>query len=349
MLHFIYTGSYSDSRPDDSTSWEELVQLLLVADVYQVNSMISPVASILRKFPETIELILKSGFEVPEYLHRYAAIESLMKEARALLFQRYKKVSTWNGPGFSSLSEEAISFLLENDELECDSEDEVFQEVLVWTRTKFESPETRERVMSELSFHLRFAHMSGEYLQERVVYHPDMRSPASQKYILEGLLHRASSENSKGKNRDKRFSERIGVQKAWTFEITCKARVDVAGEGTTSAVHESRGTKWYIQVEKDDGKDPNTVGFFLYQSDLTREELAPLEKRVQIQVATKSQTTGNWTNKESLTHIINTKVGSWGYPDYFEKSWDLVRGGRTVVDAAGDMEVKVWATVQLVS
>jgi hypothetical protein len=98
MLHFIYTSTFSGSRPDSSRSWEELVQLLLVADVYQVNSMISPVASILQKLPETIELILKSAFELPEHLQQYAAIKSLMTEARASLFQRYKEVSTWNGP-----------------------------------------------------------------------------------------------------------------------------------------------------------------------------------------------------------------------------------------------------------
>lgn len=206
------------------------MQLLLVADVYLVNSMVSPVASILQKLPKTIELILKSAFELPEHLQQYAAIKSLMNEARASLFQRYKEVSTWNGPEFSALSVESISFLLQNDELQCDSEDEVFQEVLVWTRTKFESPETREEVMSELSSHLRFAHMSGEFLQNRVVYDPDMRSFASQKHILEGLLYKASSEDSKGENEDKRFSERIGVQKPWTFKFTCKARVDVAGK-----------------------------------------------------------------------------------------------------------------------
>jgi hypothetical protein len=251
---------------------------------------------------------------------------------------------------FSSLSVEAISFLLENDELQCDSEDEVFQEVLNWTRTKFGSPEIREVVMSELSTHLRFAHMSGEFLRERVVDDPDMRSFASQRHILEGLLHRASSENSKGENTDKRFSERIGVQKPWTFEITCKARVDVAGKTTMSAEHESRGTKWYIQVEKDDREDPNTVGIFLYQSGLTREELAPLKKRVELQIATKSQTTGEWTScKGSTSHIINTECESWGYPDYFEKSWDLVRVDRRWVDAAGDIEIKVKATIQLVT
>lgn len=98
--------------------------------------------------------------------------------------------------------------------------------------------------MSEVSYHLRFAHMSGEVLRERVVYDPDMRSFASQKHIMEGLLHRASSESSKGKNRDKCFSERIRVQKPWTFEITCKARVDGAGQKTVSAAREGRGTKW---------------------------------------------------------------------------------------------------------
>lgn len=102
------------------------MQLLLVADVYQVISMISLVASILQKLPETIELVLNSAFELPEHLHQYAAVESLMKEACASLFQRYKKVSTWNSPDFSSLSLEAVSFLLQNDELQCDSEDEVF-------------------------------------------------------------------------------------------------------------------------------------------------------------------------------------------------------------------------------
>jgi hypothetical protein len=225
MLHFIYTSSFSDSRPDSPRSWEELVQLLLVADVYQVTSIFSAVASILTKLPETIELVLKSAFELPEHLQQYAAIKSLMKEARASLFQKYKKVSTWNGPEFSSLSVEAVSFLLQNDELQCASEDGVFQQVLKWTRTKFESHETREEVMSELSSHLRFAHMSGDFLQEQVVYDPDMRSFASQKSIMEGLLYKASSETSKRLNREKRFSERIGVEKPWAFEFTSRRQL----------------------------------------------------------------------------------------------------------------------------
>jgi hypothetical protein len=350
MLHYIYTSSFSDSRPDDSKSWEELLQLLLVGDIYQVTSMISAVgACILRKLPESIELVLKSAFELPEHLHQYAAIESLMKEARVSLFQRYKNVSTWNGPDFSFLNVEAVSFLLENDELQCDSEDEVFQQVRNWTRAKFESPETREEALSEVASHLRFAHMSGEFLQERVVYDPEIRSFACQKHILEGLLYKASSENSKGQNLDKRFSERIGVRKPWNFKITCKARVDGNGKKTLSAVHDSRGTKWYIEVNKNKTNNPSTVGVFLYESGLTRKELAALEKRVQIQFATKSQTTGEWTSKKSFTHIFNSKSSNQGYPDYFGKSWGLVRVDQTVVDAAGNIEVKVRATVQLVS
>jgi hypothetical protein len=121
-------------------------------------------------------------------------------------------VSTWNDSASASLSIEAISLLLQNDELRCSSEEEVFEQVLIWTRQKFETAETRERVVSELCPHLRFAHMSGDFLQERVIYDPDMQSFASQKHIVEGLLYKASSEVKKGSNQEKRFSERIGVE-----------------------------------------------------------------------------------------------------------------------------------------
>jgi hypothetical protein len=78
MLRFIYTGSFSDAGPENAKSWEVLLQLLLVADVYQVLSVISAVASNLQKLSANIELLQKSIFELPEHLHQYAEIESLI-------------------------------------------------------------------------------------------------------------------------------------------------------------------------------------------------------------------------------------------------------------------------------
>jgi hypothetical protein len=285
MLHFIYTGTFSGSCYDDARSWEELVQLLLVADVYQVLPMISAVSSILRRVLDDIELVQKSAFELPEHLHQYGKIASLMEEARASLFQRYKYMSTWNGSNLASLSVDAIRFLLQNDELQSASEEEVFQQVQEWTRKRFESSESRQRIMSELCPHFRFAHMSGEFLQERVIYDPDMQFSVSQKHIIEGLLYNAaSSETSKGLNMEKRFSERIGVEKPWAFKFTAKARVDTAGTTTLSPAYESRGTKYNIQVIKDHRANPNTVGIYLVHFS-TRKELAQRKKRLR----------GNWS------------------------------------------------------
>jgi hypothetical protein len=263
MLQFIYTGTFSDPRHDDAKSWEELVQLLLVADLYLVLPMISAVASILKRLPGDTKLVQKSAFELPEHLHQYGEIASVIKEARASLFQRYKHVSTWNASEFASLSVEALKFLLQSDELQSASEEEVFQQVQEWTRKRFDDSESRQRVMSELSPHLRYAHMSGDFLQERVIYDPDVQSSVSQKHIIEGLLYAASSEIRKGLNTEKRFSERIGVEKPWAFKFTAKARVVTAGKTTSSPAYESRGTKWKIQVIKDDQKVPKYRGSLL--------------------------------------------------------------------------------------
>jgi hypothetical protein len=59
--------------------------------------------------------------------------------------------------------------------------------------------------MSELSSNLRFAQMSGEFLQEKVIYDPDMQSSASQKHIREGLLYKWSSETRKVSNTEERL------------------------------------------------------------------------------------------------------------------------------------------------
>jgi hypothetical protein len=350
MLHFIYTGTFSDSCHVDAKSWEELVQLLLVADVYQVLPMISAVASILKRLLDDIELVQKSAFELPEHLHQYGEIASLMKEARASLVHGYKKVSTWDDPDFASLSVEALRFLLQNDDLQSTSEEEVFQQVQEWTRKRFEGSESRQRVMSELCPHLRFAHMSGEFLPERVIYDPDMQSSVSQKHVLEGLLYAASSEIRKGLNTEKRFSERIGVEKPWAFKFTAKARVDTAGMTTWSPAYESRGTNWKIKVTKIVRTDPNTVGVSLVQSSFTRKELAQRQKRLRVELSAKCQKTGKWTTERSFDHIYANTADpdSWGYWDHFGKSWDLVKDDRTLVDAAGDIEVKVKATVELV-
>jgi hypothetical protein len=218
MLHFIYTGTFSDPRHDDAKSREELVQLLLIADLYQILPMISAVASILKsRLPEDIKLVQKTASELPEHLHHYGEIASVIKEARASLFQRYKHVSTWNDPDFASLSVDAFRFLLQNDELQFASEEEVFQQVHEWSRKRFEDSESRQRVMSELCPHFRFAYMSGEFLQERVIYDPDMQSSVSQKHIIEVLLYAASS-NQQGLEQGEAFlgkdwcSEAVGFQ-----------------------------------------------------------------------------------------------------------------------------------------
>jgi hypothetical protein len=119
MLHFIYTSSFSHSLLNNPKRWEELLHLLLVSDFYQVNSMIGAVATIVRALCEHIEVVLKSAFDLPENLLQNKEIKGVMEQARASLFQRYKKVSTWNEPQFASLSVEAVRFLLRNDELQC--------------------------------------------------------------------------------------------------------------------------------------------------------------------------------------------------------------------------------------
>jgi hypothetical protein len=113
---------------------------------------------------------------------------------------------------------------------------------------------------------------------------------------------------------------------------------------------ESRGTKWHVEVLKDDRRTPNTVGVFLVQSPLTREELAPRQKRLQVEFFTKCQRTGEWTtdSEKKFDQIFTESEDNIGFNDYFEKSWDLVKDDRTLVDAAGDIELKVKATVELV-
>jgi hypothetical protein len=151
--------------------------------------------------------------------------------------------------------------------------------------------------------------------------------------------------------REKRFSERISVEKPWSFEFMCKARVDAAGKTTWSPACESRGTKWKIQVTKDNRRDPNTVGIFLVQSSFTRKELAQRQKRLRGELSAKCQKTGKWTTKSRIDHIYASTAdpdGTWGYNDYFGVSWDLVKDDRTLVDAAGDIELKLKATVELV-
>lgn len=351
MLHFIYTSSFSHSLLNNPRSWEELLHLLLVSDFYQVNFMIGAVVTIVKELFEHNEVVLKSAFDLPENLLQNEEIKGVMEQARASLFQRYKQVTTWDEPQYATLSVEVINFLLQNDELQCTSEEEVFERTLNWTRKGFKSAESRKEVMSVLSSNLRFAQMSGEFLQEKVMYDPDMQSSASQKHIREGLLYKWSSETRKVSNTEERFIERIGVEKPWTFEITCKARIDTsAGQDTLSPVCESRGTKWYVRVTKDTQTDPRgTMGVYLHESSLTRKELAQGLKYVYMEFSAKCRTTGVWTKLGGLCEGFFNKwrrKGMEGCSDLFRDTWDSVRVDQKWVDAAGDIEVRVETTVQ---
>jgi hypothetical protein len=166
--HFIYTATFSTSGLDGGDRCEELLQLLSVADTYAVASMIRAVTEVWKGMLGDLELsdLQRAAFKLPEIYSQYEDVRNLEDEARESLFQRFNNVATWNEPAFRSLAFESVSYLVTRDELEAQSEEDIFEQTLGWVKETYEDAEVRQTAMGELCSHLRFALMSGDFVTQ---------------------------------------------------------------------------------------------------------------------------------------------------------------------------------------
>lgn len=342
MLFFVYTGTFSTPCLDRGDRCEELVALLTVADKYGVAGMVAAVSKVWANLLDDLEWLQHTAFQLPATYLQYRAVKILKAQACDTLFQRFKDVTHWDDPVFKLLSLEAVAYLLEREDLEVKSEQEVFTQTLGWLRGNFEGMENRQTAMRELCARVRFALMPGEFIREHVIDVPEMGFPLAQRNVTEGLAYAASSQAAKDSNEDSRFRAR----RPNTFVILFEATIDARSGDRLSPGIVRYGATWHALVRKHtEGRSSKTVGVFLSLAQTDGAKLATLANRpVQMQTWARRVDDRTWLLQRSGRHdLIGPTKSEVGYEDVFGMSWEQV--GREWVNASGKVELKVEVTV----
>ncbi|GAQ81093.1 BTB/POZ/Kelch-associated protein [Klebsormidium nitens] len=153
MFHFIYAGSLSPRFHDPSADMRDHVALLVLADKFEVPSFMGQRRARARA------------------VERRPKAKRLADEARAHVVRAFRDVSaTWASPEFFGLGQGAVEISMQSEELEADSEEDVFVQLLGWIRERYSGMEERKAVMTRLLPSVRFNCMRGEFLEELLTY-----------------------------------------------------------------------------------------------------------------------------------------------------------------------------------
>lgn len=345
MLQFIYIGTIPSSSLTGRERADELLKLLSVADKYGVASLIHAVCTLWMDLLDDVELLHYTGFLLPKsYLEQYSEITALQNEARETLSWRFAKVYSWADSDFGGVGLESVVFLLGRDELEADSEEEVFEATLCWVRKTFKSEEERRKAMEKICPHLRFAQMSGDFIEDHLTGTQEMESPVVQRHIREGLSYAASSQSRKDAMQERRFQKRRGRK----FEITFTAKLNQNAADWSrqySPPVQSHFWKWQILVRKEKG-ERNTVALYLSAAATRKETIALHPVHVEYSFYARSAANGEWLPLQKLKDRLFVESNcEWGYADAFKESWEEMRRNRKWVGASDAIEVKVEGSI----
>lgn len=346
MIRFIYTSTLSTSSLAGTERASELLRLLSVANKYGVASLVDAVGNAWANQLADVDLLQCAAFRLSQdYQLQYPQIRKLQEEAREALLSRYKDVTSWGKTPLQKLGKESVIFLLSRDELEAESEDQVFLRALEWVKSTHERMEDRREAMLDLCAHLRFAHMSGEFIKDQVVEAPEIDHLAVQRFVIDGLCYAAFSQSRKDSTKDGRFQPR---SPKFGIRFTLKLEKDAAeGSQQLSPVVASHFWNWQLLVERSVIESgPSTLGVFLSTRETKDEKLEKRTIRVLMKFSARSVETGDWVQlRVPFEHVFEPKMNGRGYKDPFGLSWEALCSTEEWLEASGEISLKVEGTI----
>ncbi|GAQ88318.1 BTB/POZ/Kelch-associated protein [Klebsormidium nitens] len=342
LLQFIYVGSLSPAFLQPDASIRALVDLLIVGDKFGVGSLMGAVLTAVTNRKRTVSDDVVLALEVPDALELYPEIKALVSKARAHVVDTFQDVETWSESlEFLTLGQNVVSSLLQSEELDAASEEEIFSAVLVWVRNNFDGMAQRQGAMNELSQHLRFGLMKGEFLLRSVLPLSEMALPETQERVRAGLYFQAFSDVEKLKSEDLSTQPRTGGQ-GRQVEILCNFTLDEAGARQSSPSAVCIGKRWHIDVQKDPRQDPPTVGMFLVSRGLPGDEGTMPPTRVDFALYVRVWPTGYWKNINSVpAYELKNEGEGYGRADALKMSWEDARKPSCYVGPTNEITVKV--------
>lgn len=183
MLQFIYTGRLQAS------SALSLLDVLMVADKYEVASCMRQCSRLLRNLPMTPDSALLY-LDLPSSVLLADAMQPLTDAAMSFLVSQYKDILRYQEE-VMNLPLAGIEALLSSDDLQVPSEDNVYDFVLKWAKAHYLKAEERREVLGSRLVHLiRFPMMSTRKLR-KVLASSELDHEVANKAVVEALFYKA--------------------------------------------------------------------------------------------------------------------------------------------------------------
>jgi hypothetical protein len=342
MLRFLYAGSLSPQFQPPVANVRELVQLLLAGDKFEVPSIMGAALKSLSKTESNVANSAVLAVEIPDTLQTRPQIKRFVDEARAHVVDSFKNVTaTWSSPEFRELSLGVVEVLLQLEELEADSEEEIIEDLLEWVRGKSTDPLDWREALEALLQHIRFCCLRGEYL-ETLLYKPEMHSKATRSLIKAAIMFQSYSDEKK-QSMNVEACERKGVQDTH-LEIVASVRLKDGGTMARSGLAQWYGRKWYFAVMKRVDNSRSSVGFvFDCTPDLQR-NFERSTDLVDFGFYVQTWPSGLWKLLSEHSQPLSRfeAIGA-GTNDGLRMSWEEARQSTKYIGNTGEMTIKVVA------
>ncbi|GAQ77619.1 hypothetical protein KFL_000010680 [Klebsormidium nitens] len=190
-----------------------------------------------------------------------------------------------------------------------------------------------------------FSCMSGEYL-ETLLSREDLQHKDTQSLVTAALRFQAYSDSKKEKL-GQGLCQRNGVRFVH-LEIVDHFLLDESGKTRESRRAVWFGKNWFISVQKNDRKNPPSVGVFLYcEKSSTEESSSAATDTLALKIYVRTWPSGLWKRviEDRKTFSLDETLGttSWGGTDALQMPWDEARGSEKFVGSVGTVTIKAVA------
>ncbi|XP_057453238.1 BTB/POZ domain-containing protein At2g46260-like [Lotus japonicus] len=174
------------------TAAPALLDVLMAADKFEVSSCMNYCRQLLRN---SVPMTLDSALLYLEHLPHTDKVQSLIDATKLYLVDRYKDITKFQEE-VMTLPLSGIEAILASDDLQVESENRVYDIVLMWVRKHYNELKERQEVLgTRLARLIRFPYMTCQKL-ETVLACDDFAHNDAFELVLEALLLKAEAQQS---------------------------------------------------------------------------------------------------------------------------------------------------------
>lgn len=183
LLNFMYSNTLLTNTPPG------ILDVLMIADKFEVASCMRYCSRMLRNFPMTSDVALLY-LDLPSSVLMADAVKPLTDAAKEFLALRFKDMTKLQAE-VMDLPLAGLEAVLCSDDLQVASEDAVYDFAVKWVRTHYTKLEERRKVLgTRLCRLIRFSHMTCRKLRKVMICN-DLDPELSMKLVSEALFFKA--------------------------------------------------------------------------------------------------------------------------------------------------------------